>query len=105
MTGSNENKYTEYWLARVRKQAELFRAWDELMTDADEVGVYNVVDFTPPIEEYNSNRSAMEEYAQNQFYIMLKNGTGELESYKTKLNGQYKCTEATSAINDWYSAK
>ena len=102
MTGSNENKYTEYWLARVRKQAELFRAWDELMTDADEVGVYNVVDFTPPIEEYNSNRSAMEEYAQNQFYIMLKNGTGELNSYLTQLNGNKGGSEATSALNSWY---
>ena len=105
MTGSNETKYTAYWLARVRKQPELFRAWSELMDNADAVGVYNVVDFTPPIAAYTANRANIETNAQDWFYIMLKNGTGELESYKTKLNGQYKCTEATSAINDWYSAK
>ncbi len=102
MTGSNENKYTEYWKARVRKQAELFRAWSELMEDADTVGVYNIVDFTPPIEDYNSNRSAIEEYAQNQFYIMLKNGSGELNNYLTQLNGSKGCKEATDAINEWY---
>lgn len=102
MTGSNETKYTAYWLARVRKQPELFRAWSELMDDADAVGVYNIVDFTPPIEEYNSNRSDIETNAQDWFYIMLKDGTGKLSEYISKLNGQYGCDEATEAINDWY---
>ena len=105
MTGSNENKYTEYWLARVRKQPELFRAWSILMEDADAVGVYNVVDFTPPIEAYNTNRANIETNAQDWFYIMLKNGTGSLNDYITKLNGQYKCSAATSAINNWYNNK
>ena len=102
LTGSNETVYTEYWKARVRKQPELFRAWFILMTDADNVGVYNVADFTPPIEDYNSNRSAMEEYAQDQFYIMMKDGSGKLDEYKGKLNGQQGGDKATSAINAWY---
>ena len=102
MTGSNENKYTQYWLARVRKQPELFRAWSELMEDADEVGVYNVVDFTPPIAAYTANRSSIETNAQDWFYMMLKDGTGKLAEYQAKLNGQYKCAEATTAINAWY---
>jgi putative aldouronate transport system substrate-binding protein len=104
MTGSNENKYTQYWLARVRKQPELFRAWSELMDGADEVGVYNVVDFTPPIEDYNDNRSNIETNAQDWFYQMLKNGTGELSALQTKLNGQFKCEKATSAINAWWKS-
>lgn len=104
LTGSNETVYTQYWLARVRKQPELYRAWSILMENADEVGVYNVVDFTPPIEDYNSNRSAMEEYAQDQFYIMMKEGTGKLQEYLTKLNSQQGGDEATEAINAWYSA-
>ena len=102
MTGSNENKYTEYWKARVRKQPELFRAWSELMEDADEVGVYNIVDFTPPISEYTENRQKMEEYAQDQFFIMLKEGTKNLNEYLTKLNGLQGGKEATDAINNWY---
>ncbi len=102
MTGSNENKYTEYWKARVRKQPELFRAWSELMEDADEVGVYNIVDFTPPIEDYTENRQKMEEYAQDQFFIMLKEGTKNLNEYLTKLNGLQGGQKATDAINDWY---
>ena len=103
MTGSNENKYTEYWKARVRKQPELYRAWSELMTDADDVGVYNIVDFTPPIKDYNRNRASMEEYAQSQFYIMLQNGTGNLGQYINQLNGTHGGNKATDAINDWYS--
>ena len=102
MTGSNENKYTEYWKARVRKQPELFRAWSELMENADEVGVYNIVDFTPPIEEYTANRQKMEEYAQDQFFIMLKEGTKNLSEYLNKLNTLQGGKEATDAINDWY---
>ncbi len=102
LTGSNETVYTQYWLARVRKQPELFRAWSVLMENADAVGVYNVVDFTPPIEDYNTNRSAMEEYAQDQFYIMMKDGTGKMDEFLTKLNGQQGGDEATEAINNWY---
>ncbi|MBQ7374505.1 MAG: extracellular solute-binding protein [Clostridia bacterium] len=102
MTGSNENKYTEYWKARVRKQPELFRAWSELMEDADEVGVYNIVDFTPPIEDYTENRQKMEEYAQDQFFIMLREGTVNMNEYLSKLNGFQGGSKATNAINDWY---
>ena len=104
LTGSNETVYTEYWKARVRKQPELFRAWSILMENADQVGVYNVVDFTPPIEDYNSNRSAMEEYAQDQFYIMMKDGTGSIQEFLTKLNSQQGGKKATDAINAWYAA-
>lgn len=102
MTGSNENKYTEYWMARVRKQPELFRAWSELMANADAVGVYNIVDFTPPIEAYTENRQKMEEYAQDQFFIMLKEGTKNMGEYLNKLNGLQGGKAATDAINDWY---
>ena len=105
MTGSNETKYTQYWLARVRKQPELFRAWSELMDGADEVGVTNIVDFTPPIDAYNTNRSNIETNAQDWFYIMLKEGTSKLGEYQSKLNGQYKCSDATDAINSWYNNK
>jgi hypothetical protein len=76
-----------------------------MMEDADKVGVYNVVDFTPPIEDYNSNRANIETNAQDWFYIMLKEGAGKLNEYITKLNGQYKCEKATQAINDWYQSK
>ena len=104
MTGSNENKYTQYWLARVRKQAELYRAWSTLMDKADSVGVYNIVDFTPPIEEYNKNRAAVELYAQDCFYQMLKSGTAEFDSLVNTLNTSKGCQKATDAINDWYKS-
>ena len=72
------------------------------MENADEVGVYNIVDFTPPIEEYTANRQKMEEYAQDQFFIMLKEGTKKLSEYLNKLNTLQGGKEATDAINDWY---
>ena len=102
LNGTNENKYTEYWLARVRKQPELFRAWSELMEDADEVGVYNLADFTPPLGDYNVYRSSVEEYAQTQFYIMLKEGTGNLSTILNQLNNAKGCAKATEDINNWY---
>ena len=104
LTGSNENVYTEYWKARVRKQPELFRAWSILMDNADQVGVYNVADFTPPIEDYNTNRSAMEEYAQDQFYIMMKDGIGKMQEFLDKLNTLQGGKKATDAINAWYTS-
>lgn len=103
MTGSNENKYTQYWLARVRKQPELFRAWSILMEDADTVGVHNVVDFTPPIEEYNLNRASVEEFAQNSFYQLMKDGTGNISSLINDLNNLKGGNKATDAINSWYN--
>ena len=102
MTGSNENKYTEYWKARVRKQPELFRAWSILMDDADKVGVYNIVDFTPPIEDYNLNRASVEEFAQNSFYQLMKDGSGNLNSLISQLNSNKGGKKATDAINEWY---
>ena len=104
MTGSNETVYTKYWLARVRKQPELFRAWSILMEDADAVGVHNVVDFTPPIEEYNLNRASVEEFAQNSFYQMLKDGTGNINALIDQLNSQKGGKKATDAINEWYNS-
>lgn len=104
LTGSNENKYTDYWKARVRKQPELFRAWSIMMSNADRVGEYNIVDFAPVIDDYNKNRSAIEEYSQDQFYMMLREGTSKLNDYLNKLNGQQKCKTATEAINNWYKS-
>lgn len=72
------------------------------MEDADEVGVYNIVDFTPPIEDYTKNRQKMEEYAQDQFFIMLREGTVNMNEYLSKLNGFQGGSKATNAINDWY---
>lgn len=103
MTGSNETKYTQYWLARVRKQAELYRAWSTLMSKADQVGVYNIVDFIPPIEEYNNNRATVELFAQNSFYQMLKDGTGNFSGILNELNNVNNCQKATDAINAWYN--
>jgi hypothetical protein len=44
----------------------------------------------------------MEEYAQDQFFIMLKEGTKNLSEYLNKLNTLQGGKEATDAINDWY---
>lgn len=106
LTGSNETVYTQYWLARVRKQAELYRAWDLMMDDADEVGVYNALDFAPPLSDYASKRAIIELYAQDQFFVMLKTdkGTGNLESYLTKWRNDGG-TVSTTEINKWYQSK
>ncbi len=104
LTGSNELVYTEYWLARVRKIPEMYRAWDELMTDADDVGVYSVSDALPPMEEYSSVRATIETYAQTQFFIMMKEGTGSFATYLTKFQADGG-SKASAAINNWYSNK
>lgn len=102
LTGSNELVYTQYWKARVRKVAELFRAWDELMTDADTVGVRNIADAMPPIAEYSANRGTIELYAQSQYFIMLaEGGAGKLATYLQKFNTDGG-KAATDAINAWY---
>lgn len=107
LTGSNENVYTKYWLARVQKNPELKRAWNTLMRNADEVGVYNLVDFAPPIADYSANRGTMELYAQDQFFVMLgtDKGTSKFSEYLTKLMGTEGGTAATQAINAWYYSK
>ncbi len=106
LTGSNEKVYTQYWLARVKKQPELYRAWSILMEDADDVGVYNITDFAPPIAEYASVRGKIELYAQDQFFIMIKSdgGSSKYKDYLNKFNADGG-TQATSAINNWYYGK
>ncbi len=105
LTGSNETVYTQYWLARVRKQAELYRAWSLMMEDADEVGVYDVLDFAPPLPVYASKRSMIELYSQDQFFVMMvkDKGIGKFNDYLTKWKGDGG-TAATEEINNWYSS-
>ena len=74
------------------------------MENADEVGEYNLVDFAPVIEDYNKNRSSVEEYAQDQFYVMLKDGTQKLNDIRKSLNDNHGCTKATKALNNWYKS-
>ncbi|MDE7373247.1 MAG: hypothetical protein K2N18_04210, partial [Clostridia bacterium] len=106
LTGSNEAVYTKYWLARVRKLRELTRAWEFMMEDADEVGVYHALDFAPPLTTYASYRSVIELYAQDQFFVMLKTdkGTGSLNTYLTKWRNDGG-TASTAEINKWYQSK
>ena len=73
------------------------------MEDADTVGVHNVVDFTPPIEEYNLNRASVEEFAQNSFYQLMKDGTGNISRLINDLNNLKGGNKATDAINSWYN--
>lgn len=105
LTGSNEKVYTQYWLARVRKQAELYRAWSLMMEDADEVGVYNVLDFAPPLPTYAQMRAKIELYSQDQFYVMMAKdkGNGKLSEYLAKWNKDGG-EAATKEINGWYSS-
>ena len=106
LTGSNETVYTQYWLARVHKQPELFRVWSLLMRNADMVGVYDALDFAPPIAEYADVRAVIELYSQDQFYVMLATdkGTGKLNEYLTKWKKDGG-TSATNAINKWFASK
>ncbi len=106
LTGSNEKVYTQYWLARVRKQAELYRVWSLMMRNADEVGVYDVLDFAPPLAEYARVRSTIELYSQDQFFVMMARdkGTGKLGEYLTKWRSDGG-TVATNEINKWYRSK
>ena len=91
----------------MQKNPELKRAWNTLMRNADEVGVYNLVDFAPPIADYSANRGTMELYAQDQFFVMLgtDKGTSKFSEYLTKLMGTEGGTAATQAINAWYYSK
>lgn len=105
LTGSNENVYTKYWLARVKKNAEMYRAWNLLMKDADEVGVYSVVNFAPPLAVYSEKSAAIEQNAMDAVFVMLrtdKSGT----NYQAKLTAWKNDSGAavTEEINTWYQS-
>lgn len=101
LTGSNEKVYTKYWLARVKKTPELERAWNLMMKKADEVGVYDVLDFAPPLTEYAHYRATIELYAQEHFYMLMKDGTDRYSEYLNSWKSQGG-TASTKEINDWY---
>ncbi len=103
LTGSNELVYTQYWLARVKKQPEMERAWKRMMRNADTVGVYDVLDTAPPLETYASVIGQIALDAQEKFILMIgrDGGTSNYQTYLTqwKANGG---DAATREINDWY---
>ncbi len=106
LTGSNEKVYTKYWLARVKKQPELERAWGLMMKNADTVGVYDALDFAPPLTDYASVRGTIETYAQDQFFVMLRTdkGTSKLADYLKKWNSDGG-ELASKEINKWFENK
>lgn len=106
LTGSNENVYTSYWMARVRKNKELFRAWSTLIEDADDYGVYNVVDFIPPIYEYSTVAKKIADDAAAATIVMMgtnksaANLSQHLEEFVDN-GGEV----ASAALTEWYANK
>jgi hypothetical protein len=58
-----------------------------------------------PSLEVFPDSCTVEEFAQNSFYQLMKDGTGNLSSLINDLNNLKGGQKATDAINNWYSAK
>jgi putative aldouronate transport system substrate-binding protein len=101
LTGTIEEDYANYWLARVRKSAQNLEAWTQLNKDAGTFGVYDPLGFAPLLPAWSSKAqkldTAVEDFATQ--YI-----TGKETDYN-KLEAALKgegLDEAAKAVNDWY---
>lgn len=103
LTGTNEKVYTTYWKARIKKNPEMNRAWNILMRNADSVGVYNPLDFAPPLSVYYSKKANMEVNAMDNVFIMLcsDKSSSNLSKYVQKWQSEGG-TESSAEINAWY---
>jgi len=103
LTGSYEPKYPQYWLARVRKDENLFKAWEALNKDAEEIGKYDPLAFAPALVEMSKYKQSLSIKFMDELANMIADDKSSAE-YNNFLKDWKKSggSVSHSEVNTWY---
>lgn len=105
LNGLDERKYPDMWLARLRRDANLFASFEELNQNP-KVYKTDPTALMPPLAEVSKNVQALTKMEQD-YFIKLLMGEEKLDNYD-KFIAQWNNaggTDMTKAVNDWYKTK
>lgn len=109
LTGVDEEKYPQYWQARIRKDPEIFDAWYYLNNDEDykKHQMIDTISLAPYIENYSENIQTINALV-NDFMLQMIVGDGDIGRSVNDFINKWLNEGGESieeSINAWYKSK
>ncbi|TBL70727.1 extracellular solute-binding protein [Paenibacillus thalictri] len=104
LNGIDEHRYPDMWLARLRRDPNLFAAFEE-MNKNTAVFKTDPTSLMPPIDEVSKNIQALKKLEQD-YFIKLLMGEEKLDGYAAFIS-QWNSeggAEMIKAVNNWYQS-
>lgn len=108
LTGTNAEKYAQYWEARARKNPRQQFVWEEMNTPEykEAFGVYDKLGLAPGFTVYGANQTKLANLAK-EFLEATITGQGTQmthEAFIERMRTEANLVEATTEVSTWYKA-
>lgn len=108
LTGVDEEKYPLYWQTRVRKDEELFNAWNYLNSDSEYVAnrVSSPIDSAPYIPAYDNEKEALDQDVRDFMTTVIAGDDDVSTSVDDYVGKWYEAggRAMEEAVNEWYTS-
>ncbi|WP_025725017.1 extracellular solute-binding protein [Acholeplasma granularum] len=107
LTGTDADKYAQYWEARARKNPRQQFVWESMNTEELKTtfGIYDKLGLAPGFQIYGSNVAKLTDLAKIYLELRITGGnSGTHQQLIDKLRTDAKLVEATTEVNAWYQA-
>ncbi|GIP35251.1 extracellular solute-binding protein [Paenibacillus sp. J2TS4] len=105
LTGSDQEKYPDYWQARVRKDENVQTYFETFQANAEDKKVIDPLSYAPPIDAISKNTQKLAKLREDSF-IKFIGGVDSLDNYDKFLE-QWRAQggdEMIKAANEWYQS-
>src|SRR5690606_12698968 len=105
LNGMDEHKYPDMWLARIKKDENIFHYFQELNNPYDQYAKSDPTAWAPPMDSESKNGQALNQ-AEEDFFIRFLLGNEDLNSFDNFIENTWKedgGAEIVKEVNDWYS--
>lgn len=105
LNGISEYDYPDMWLARLRRDPNLFAAFEQLNKEYDQFAKANPVSFAPPLDAVSKYQQSIGKM-QNDYVIKVMMGNAKLEDHDSFMKEWASAggSEMVKALNDWYQS-
>jgi len=105
LNGIDEYKYPDMWLARLRRDPNLFAAFEQLNKEYDKYAKQNPVAFAPPLDAVSKYQQSIGKM-QDDYVIQVMMGSADLANHETFMKEWSAAggAEIAQALNDWYAS-
>lgn len=108
LTGTDSEKYSQYWQARARKNPRQQFVWEAMNTEAYKTtfGIYDKVGLAPGFSIYGANVTKITNLVM-EYLVATISGEGTQQTQAqlvARLNSEAKLTESTNEVSTWYKA-
>ncbi|HZG77804.1 MAG TPA: extracellular solute-binding protein [Paenibacillus sp.] len=104
LNGIDEHKYPDMWLARLRRDPNLFAAFEQLNKEYDKFAKQNPVSFAPPLDAVSKYQQSLGKM-QDDYVIKVMMGGANVAEHDSFMQewGAAGGNEIGQALNEWYA--